>query len=57
MVAAAWKGLASAVDAQGRVGYMQATGSAHAAATATETHAYGVGAFVLAASEMYLMVK
>ncbi len=57
MVAAAWKGLASAVDAQGRVGYMQATGSAPAAATATETHDYGVGAFVLAASEMYLMVK
>jgi unsaturated rhamnogalacturonyl hydrolase len=56
-VANAWKALASAVDGQGRVGYIQATGSAPAAATATETHDYGVGAWVLAASEIYLMVK
>ena len=28
-----------------------------AAATATETHDYGLGAFVLAASQIYLMVK
>ena len=51
------KAMVGAVDSQGRVGYIQATGSAPAAATATETHDYGVGAFVLAASEMYLMVK
>jgi len=57
VVVAAWKGLASCVDTQGRVGYIQATGSAPAAATATETHDYGVGAFVLAASQIYLMVK
>jgi len=53
----AWKGLTSAVDSQGRVGYIQATGSAPATATATETHDYGVGAWVLAASEIYRMVK
>ena len=45
------------VDTQGRVGYIQATGSAPAAAAATETHDYGVGAFLLAASEIYNMVK
>jgi rhamnogalacturonyl hydrolase YesR len=57
VVVAAWNGLTKYVDAQGRVGYIQATGSAPAAATATETHDYGVGALVLAATEMYLMVK
>jgi rhamnogalacturonyl hydrolase YesR len=57
VVAAAWKGLASCVDAQGRVGYIQATGSKPAAATATETHDYGVGAFLLAASELYTMLR
>jgi rhamnogalacturonyl hydrolase YesR len=57
VVAAAWKGLASCVDAQGRVGCIQATGSKPAAAAATETHDYGVGALLLAASELYTMVK
>ncbi len=57
VVVAAWQGLMSCVDAQGRVGYIQATGSAPAAAAATETHDYGVGAWLLAASEMYNMVK
>jgi rhamnogalacturonyl hydrolase YesR len=57
VVASAWKGLTSCVNAQGLVGYIQATGSAPAAAAATETHDYGVGAFVLAASEIYNMVK
>jgi rhamnogalacturonyl hydrolase YesR len=57
VVVAAWKGLTNCVDAQGRVGYIQATGSAPAGAAATETHDYGVGAFVLAASEIYNMVK
>jgi rhamnogalacturonyl hydrolase YesR len=57
VVLAAWNGLAQQVDAQGRVGYIQATGSAPAAATATETHDYGVGAFLLAGSEMANLVK
>jgi rhamnogalacturonyl hydrolase YesR len=57
VVAAAWKGLASCVDTQGRVGYIQATGSKPATAAATETHDYGVGALLLAASELYSMVK
>ena len=57
VVVAAWNGLVQQVDAQGRVGYIQATGSAPAAATATETHDYGVGAFLLAGSEMANLVK
>ena len=57
VVFSAWKAITQQVNAQGRVGYIQATGSAPAAATATETHDYGVGAFVLAGSEIYKMVK
>lgn len=36
---------------------VQATGSAPAAAAVNETHDYGVGAVVLAASEIYRMIK
>jgi rhamnogalacturonyl hydrolase YesR len=57
VVIAAWNGMMKCVGTNGLVGYIQATGSAPAAATATETHDYGVGAFVLAASEIYNMVK
>jgi rhamnogalacturonyl hydrolase YesR len=57
VVVAAWNGMTKCVNAQGLVGYIQATGSAPAAAAATETHDYGVGSFVLAASEIYNMVK
>jgi rhamnogalacturonyl hydrolase YesR len=57
VVVAAWKGLTSCVNAQGLVGYIQATGQEPAGAAATETHDYGVGAFLLAASEIYNMVK
>jgi unsaturated rhamnogalacturonyl hydrolase len=57
VVAKAWKALAGCVGPSGRVGYIQATGSAPAAAGQTETHDYGVGAFILAASEVYLMTK
>lgn len=57
VVVAAWNGMMNCVTPQGLVGYIQATGSAPAAATATETHDYGVGAFLLAASEIYNMVR
>ncbi len=53
----AWSALESHVDPQGRVGYIQATGSGPASAMANETHDYGVGALILAASELYLMAK
>jgi len=57
VVAAAWNGMMKCVTAQGLVGYVQATGSAPAAASATVTYDYGVGALVLAGSEIYNMVK
>jgi rhamnogalacturonyl hydrolase YesR len=57
VVFAAWNGMMNCVDAQGRVNYIQATGSAPAGATATETHDYGVGAFLLAGAQIYDMVK
>jgi len=41
-----------AVDANGRLGYVQNVGSAPAAATANETHPYGVGAFLLAGEQI-----
>src|SRR5258706_3767926 len=47
-----WNGLVGAVDANGRLGYVQNVGSAPAAATATETHPYGVGAFLLAGEQI-----
>ena len=57
VVAAAWSGMMKCVTSAGLVGCIQATGSAPAAAATTETHDYGVGSFVLAASEIYNMVK
>jgi rhamnogalacturonyl hydrolase YesR len=48
----AWKGLVSVVAPSGMVGYVQPVGAAPAAATATSTAPYGVGALLLAGSEM-----
>jgi rhamnogalacturonyl hydrolase YesR len=48
----AWNGLVGAVDANGRLGYVQNVGAAPAAAGPTETHPYGVGAFLLAAEQI-----
>jgi unsaturated rhamnogalacturonyl hydrolase len=47
-----WNGLVGAVDANGRLGYVQNVGAAPAAANATETHPYGVGAFLLAGEQI-----
>lgn len=57
VVYAAWNGMMNCVNAQGRVGYIQATGSAPAVAAPTETHDYGVGSFLLAGAQIYDMVK
>jgi unsaturated rhamnogalacturonyl hydrolase len=48
----AWTGLVGAVDTNGRLGYVQNVGAAPAAAAATETHPYGVGAFLLAGEQI-----
>jgi rhamnogalacturonyl hydrolase YesR len=52
IVRRAWMGLVSHVDASGKLGYVQNVGAAPAPATADETHEYGVGAFLLAGSEV-----
>ena len=57
VVIAAWNGMMKCVTSAGLVGCIQATGSAPAAAATTETHDYGVGSFLLSASEIYNMVK
>ena len=52
VVTSAWNGLVSLVSSAGMLEYVQPTGSAPAAATATDTNDYGVGAFLLAGSEV-----
>jgi rhamnogalacturonyl hydrolase YesR len=53
VVAKGWAGLVSYVNAKGMLEYVQPTGSAPAAATATDTNDYGVGAFLLAGEQVY----
>ncbi len=49
----AWQGLVRCVDATGRLGFVQAIGTNPATLSATDTEVYGVGAFLLAGSEIY----
>jgi hypothetical protein len=48
----AWNGLVANVSPAGMLEYVQPTGSGPAAATATDTNDYGVGAFLLAGSQV-----
>jgi rhamnogalacturonyl hydrolase YesR len=52
VVSRAWNGLVSNVTPQGMLQYVQATGSAPADAAANSSYDYGVGAFLLAGSEV-----
>jgi rhamnogalacturonyl hydrolase YesR len=52
VVTKAWAGLVSNMTPEGRLEYVQGTGSAPAAATASDSYDYGVGAFLLAGSEI-----
>jgi rhamnogalacturonyl hydrolase YesR len=52
VVQKAWTGLVGAVDGQGRLGWVQPSGIAPGAAQATDSAPYGVGAFLLAGSEV-----
>ncbi|MDP8999325.1 MAG: glycoside hydrolase family 88 protein [Myxococcota bacterium] len=52
VVKAGWQGLVGNVDAAGRLGFVQGVGAAPAAATPTSNAPYGVGAFLLAGSEV-----
>lgn len=57
VVMKAWKALASCVHPNGKLGYVQRIGAAPDGVTANDTEVYGVGAFLLAGSELYNMLK
>lgn len=53
----AWAGMVSHVYADGRLGCNQPVGAAPGAYTETSSYVYGVGAYLLAGSEIYEAVK
>jgi rhamnogalacturonyl hydrolase YesR len=53
VVKRAWAGLLSHIYEDGRLGCIQPIGAAPGAFTATSSYVYGVGAFLLAGSEIY----
>ena len=53
----AWAGMISHVYADGRLGCIQPVGAAPGAYTETSSYVYGVGAFLLAGSEIYRTAK
>ena len=53
----AWAGMLTHIYADGRLGCIQPVGAAPGAYTKTTSYAYGVGAFLLAGSEIYRGVK
>jgi unsaturated rhamnogalacturonyl hydrolase len=53
----AWAGMLTHVYADGRLGCIQPVGAAPGAYTETTSYVYGVGAFLLAGSEIYSGVK
>jgi rhamnogalacturonyl hydrolase YesR len=53
----AWAGLLTHVYADGRLGCIQPVGAAPGAFTATSSYVYGVGAYLLAGSEIYRTAK
>ncbi len=53
----AWAGMLTHIYADGRLGCIQPVGAAPGAYTKTTSYAYGVGAFLLASSEIYRGLK
>jgi len=53
----AWKGMVSHVYADGRLGCIQPVGAAPGAYSETSSYVYGVGAYLLAGSEIYRTAK
>lgn len=53
VVEKAWQGLTGAVDSEGKLGWVQPIGADPRKVTADMTEIYGVGAFLLAGSEVY----
>ncbi|HVW15568.1 MAG TPA: glycoside hydrolase family 88 protein [Mucilaginibacter sp.] len=56
VVARAWATLTGCVQSDGKLGYVQQIGEKPEKVTADDTETYGVGAFLLAGSEIYKMV-
>lgn len=52
-----WKGLKSVINAEGKLGYVQPVGADPQKVTMDMTEVYGVGAFLLAGSEMYKLAN
>jgi len=57
VIAKAWKALRSSVHADGKLGDVQPIGASPDKVTADNTEVYGVGAFLLAGSEMFKLLK
>jgi rhamnogalacturonyl hydrolase YesR len=57
IVKRAWAGLLSHVYADGRLGCIQPIGAAPGAYPATSSYVYGIGAFLLAGSEIYQLSR
>lgn len=55
VVQSAWQALVSAVHEDGKLGWVQRVGSAPGPSYEEESFPYGVGLFLLAASEVYNM--
>ena len=53
----AWTILVENIDESGRLGYVQQVGDAPDRVTADDSEAYGSGAFLMAASEVYKLVS
>jgi rhamnogalacturonyl hydrolase YesR len=57
IVQKAWLALTSAVNENGKLGYVQRVGDKPANVKADDTESYGSGAFLLAGSEVYKLLK
>ena len=57
VVLKAWNALVTSVHPDGKLGYVQRIGAAPDGVTADDTEVYGVGAFLLAGSELYKLLK
>jgi unsaturated rhamnogalacturonyl hydrolase len=57
VVRKAWVGLLSHIYEDGRLGCIQPIGAAPGAFTPTSSYVYGVGAFLLASSEIYKLAN
>ena len=52
-----WNALGSAVEPNGKLGYVQQSGADPKKVTRDMTEVYGVGAFLMAGNEIYKMAR